>query len=339
MAEAAPESESAPDAEEPSGVEGPEEPAESDETREAVVGSEIEIVLEGNGWIYLGEEEGRDGLSFRRRYDRDGDTVFLFDVLSPGTYTARFQRQDLEQGQFREHRLALDAVPEDEADEAGDTAGADEAGETADADEAGDAEGEEEPVQAADAENLVAGAASEAAPEAAPEAEELPGGEEYADLLEEELDEDAGDGAEAESGAADSDGAAESPSHLERFRAALADTDAEAAFEHYVALKEEQAAAERISAEELLELGRLLLESDDQGRALEPLEEYRAAAEEPDDEAELYFNLGRAAEARRDAAEAVDYYAQVVEGFPLSRHWEPAEERINYLRRHFLEVR
>jgi len=59
----------------------------------------------------------------------------------------------------------------------------------------------------------------------------------------------------------------------------------------------------------------------------------------PNDPAELYYRIGRLHEDRRDARAAMEYYRRVVEGFPLSRHWQPAQERIQYLRRHFFDIR
>ena len=72
----------------------------------------MRLSLGDGGWVYLGEESGEDGLSFRRRYSEDGDTVFVFSVEEPGDYVVRFQRQDLDRGVFREERMAVEARPE-----------------------------------------------------------------------------------------------------------------------------------------------------------------------------------------------------------------------------------
>jgi outer membrane protein assembly factor BamD (BamD/ComL family) len=72
---------------------------------------------------------------------------------------------------------------------------------------------------------------------------------------------------------------------------------------------------------------------------VDPLEAYMDRGGTPDNPAELYYNLGRLHENRRDAGTAMSYYRRVVDGYPLSRYWEPAEGRIQYLRRHFFDIR
>ncbi|MDR0568200.1 MAG: outer membrane protein assembly factor BamD [Spirochaetaceae bacterium] len=60
----------------------------------AVVGQQTEIPFRGNGWVYLGEQDNRSGLTYQsRRNDADGQK-YLFRADTAGTYTLKFYRQD-----------------------------------------------------------------------------------------------------------------------------------------------------------------------------------------------------------------------------------------------------
>lgn len=273
----------------------------------------MRLSLGDGGWVYLGEESGEDGLSFRRRYSEGGDTIFVFSVEEPGDYVVRFQRQDLDRGVFREERVAVDARPEPAS-----AAGAERP------------DGTETPSPGQSEVARVAEVVEEAPEEPVP--------------------------------SADADEPFSRNARLGLFRTALETDDADTAWELFRQLEEEVRpgtagpanpatttgpadpgtdgiAASEITEEELLRLGNLLLESTDPSRALGPLEAYMDAGGTPDDPAELYYRLGRLHEDRRDARAAMEYYRRVVDEFPLSRHWQPAEERVQYLRRHFFDIR
>jgi TolA-binding protein len=58
------------------------------------VGQSIEIPFRGNGWVYLGEQENRQGMVYHsRRNELDGQK-YVFRADSVGTYTLKFYRQD-----------------------------------------------------------------------------------------------------------------------------------------------------------------------------------------------------------------------------------------------------
>ena len=60
----------------------------------ATAGQIVEVPFRGNGWIFLGETEGRRGISFdARRPDSEGQT-FVFRTESAGEYALRFYRRD-----------------------------------------------------------------------------------------------------------------------------------------------------------------------------------------------------------------------------------------------------
>jgi len=57
-------------------------------------GQAVEVPFRGNGWIFLGETDGRRGISFdTRRPDSEGQT-FVFRAETDGEYALRFYRRD-----------------------------------------------------------------------------------------------------------------------------------------------------------------------------------------------------------------------------------------------------
>ena len=64
----------------------------------AAPGQDISFPIEGIGWIYLGEETGSGGITYKSRSFRGNSTFFDFKALSEGTYDLRFQRQDSRTG-------------------------------------------------------------------------------------------------------------------------------------------------------------------------------------------------------------------------------------------------
>ncbi|MCL2070159.1 MAG: hypothetical protein FWH19_04145 [Treponema sp.] len=63
------------------------------------VGQFLEIPFSGTGWVYLGEQENRRGISYHsRRLDTEGGATlgqsFIFQAEAVGTYILRFSRQD-----------------------------------------------------------------------------------------------------------------------------------------------------------------------------------------------------------------------------------------------------
>ena len=57
-------------------------------------GEKFELRFPGTGWIYLGDEDGKEGLRYETRRFEDTQAVFALDPESPGEYLLRFQRQN-----------------------------------------------------------------------------------------------------------------------------------------------------------------------------------------------------------------------------------------------------
>lgn len=65
------------------------------ETRiETTRGEKFELRFPGTGWIYLGDEDGKEGVRYETRRFEDTQAVFALDPESPGEYLLRFQRQN-----------------------------------------------------------------------------------------------------------------------------------------------------------------------------------------------------------------------------------------------------
>jgi tetratricopeptide (TPR) repeat protein len=60
----------------------------------AIAGRLVDIPFKGNGWVYLGEQENRRGITYTsRRLDGEGQH-FIFQAETAGTYTLKFYKQD-----------------------------------------------------------------------------------------------------------------------------------------------------------------------------------------------------------------------------------------------------
>jgi len=65
------------------------------ETRiETVRGERFELRFPGTGWIYLGDEEGKEGLRYETRRFETTQAVFAMNPETVGEYLLRFQRQN-----------------------------------------------------------------------------------------------------------------------------------------------------------------------------------------------------------------------------------------------------
>jgi len=75
------------------------------------LGTRVEIPLEGTGWTYLGEKDGKDGVLYEsRRYEGSG-LVFVLNPTKTGEYTLRFQRQDALRGKTNDELVGLTVSP------------------------------------------------------------------------------------------------------------------------------------------------------------------------------------------------------------------------------------
>lgn len=72
----------------------PNAPVVYSRTAKAVVGQQVEIPFGGNGWVFLGEENGQTGVAYHsHRFDAEGQT-FLFEAEAVGVYGLDFYKQD-----------------------------------------------------------------------------------------------------------------------------------------------------------------------------------------------------------------------------------------------------
>jgi hypothetical protein len=75
------------------------------------LGSRVEVPLEGTGWTYLGEKDGKDGVLYEsRRYEGSG-LVFVLNPTRTGEYTLRFQRQDALRGKTNDELVGVTVSP------------------------------------------------------------------------------------------------------------------------------------------------------------------------------------------------------------------------------------
>ncbi|GAB1457125.1 hypothetical protein MASR2M48_24330 [Spirochaetota bacterium] len=58
------------------------------------MGSCFDLRFPGTGWIYLGDDDGKEGLKYETRRFEDSQAVFAMNPESPGEYLLRFQRQN-----------------------------------------------------------------------------------------------------------------------------------------------------------------------------------------------------------------------------------------------------
>ncbi len=280
-------------------------------------GSEITVVLPGTGWLYVGKEYGDGSVTLLGKSGSERDESFRFRVSEPGDYRLWFQQQDPLAGTFTNERFALRAVPASETQRPATTGGVD----------AGDALHRD------------------------PGPVERPSPIEQAGRLL-----DAGEEIEAlvrvaraftEAGEADPSASVVVDEDLaRRFAdvAARAPAPTEVLRDFWRGLAS-SGVLETEAHRSLLEIGIRDGEIDDVLEAFLWLEHSDAgngagaAAAMPD---ETLFELARRLERPgpgRDLQRALSLYRAIVDDRPLSRYWDDSRSRIEYLQRHYFDVR
>ncbi len=80
----------------------------------ARIGDEVEIGLEGEGYLFLGfpDRVQADGMSFKSKQARDGKTYFKFKAFSKGDYDLSFMQQDNARGRTQKETVRIHVVSE-----------------------------------------------------------------------------------------------------------------------------------------------------------------------------------------------------------------------------------
>ncbi len=65
-----------------------------DQTRAVGKGERFELRFPGSGWIYLGDEDGKEGVRYETRRFEGSEAIFALRPETGGEYVLRFQRQD-----------------------------------------------------------------------------------------------------------------------------------------------------------------------------------------------------------------------------------------------------
>lgn len=76
----------------------------------ARIGDNIDITLPGKGWIYTGTASDKTGIEFTGRNFDESTTSFKFQVNVLGNYILRFQKQDLQTGTTEEEEFHISVL-------------------------------------------------------------------------------------------------------------------------------------------------------------------------------------------------------------------------------------
>ena len=88
----------------------PEEDEEEIRHVYAVPKDVIAVTLNGNGWVFTGEQSGLAGITFKARENAEKYTEFVFMTEKLGEYVLKFRRQDLFTGEDSEQRVRVSVV-------------------------------------------------------------------------------------------------------------------------------------------------------------------------------------------------------------------------------------
>jgi hypothetical protein len=310
-------------------------------------GDQIAIDLEGSGWIYLGAQPGgslrstaRQGIEFLSRRDSAGKTSFSFKASEYGEYELSFQFQDNQRALLRNQVIHLQVLPEQDFEAALE---------------------EQRQMWPEQPDGAIA------EPETAPEP--VPGppieqadilfdlGEYELALIEYKRHMRAGDPYLNDRLGACYAATGEHLAAVKYYRenlgleGAYGDRAAVGLVRTAVALEDSRLLLEALPSlfglhsmpigSELLEIARFQTEARSFATAVEALEQYLERYPDGTLRDEAYYRLARIYEGDspyRDLESAREYYELLYESFPESVYADRAEERLNYLDRHFFLV-
>ena len=340
------------------------------ETLSAGLRTATPVTLPGVGWTYLGNS---DAVDYERRVVRNDSTIFTFRPIETGSHELRFERQDLTRGERMQAEITLDVPTQDVAQESSAPAPGLSAPDRTVEERSAAADSEAGTAPAGKPAAEPQGPAARRPPPAVytegagtgnyARAEELARQGRDEEALNEYLRRYDGDPEAAYEIASLADaleaprvsdfiwqevatgsGAAAIQAHRILFDRRLAEirTDESgdprpavaAALEHYDELERH---GHLPDVESTMTFAEALL-ADGNARAAQRVVR-GAYAPGSALSAEALYLLGRALEAQQLPERAIAQYRELLDNYVLSRYYEPARERYEYLRRHFLHVR
>jgi len=343
---------------------------------EAPLEQEFSIAFPGEGWVYLGATQAEADVSFLGKTSQDGNTTFHFKLRKSGSYTLEFQLQDFSRGTVSREGVRVRTAPA--AAQGADSAGAGSAQapsqpavNAAAANTATGAGSQDQPAPAPLQDGVQTSAAVAADPAATHGGVDTSGSGNYdqayrslrsgrkeqalaefkkaydgadpqiADTIA-RLARDTGDNGEAarywqeNAGRDDRLGSDARQGLLELAVSQGNHQDAE----HY--LQQLRARGEKPEAAALLGVARQRAEAHDVAGAIDLYQQFLKEYQ-PDGLADrAYFELGRLYESNsseRNMRKSLGNYRMVTDNYPLSPYWDAARERIEYLNRHFFQIR
>ena len=294
----------------------------------AYVGERIEIPFDGSGWTYLGEKDGKDGVTYEtRRFEGQG-VVFVMLASRAGSYALRFQRQDSLRGTTStefigaqvSNRPAVLAPPSGAVPTAGGEIRSPSTGGGTGVTTGGTA------VASGGAPGVPSGGASgSAAGSTAGSTSASPAGGAFT----------------SPSGAASSVASGAAPGAAPGAAGSAPGTGATGSPQDAAATAQPSAPPpDPNSPEGMLLAAKNELAAGRVQSALADLDKLLAAY--PSGTDEVFFLYGLALEQNgpfKDIRRAYQYYKKVRDDFPESPYWDKANDRISYIERHYFEIR
>lgn len=320
-------------------------------TRSAAVSSRSDVVirLPGSGWIYVGREYGDGTVTLLAKRTAGGDDEFVLRFSDDGSYGLWFQQQNARTGQLTNERLQVEAVPDGlaavsvaelsppeprTAETAGETARATRETPAADVAAAGADYGAARALLDSGDATAALRAFSEtlsAYPESGDELlwTEMAGAAHLAGNTPVAM--------EYWNKVASAGGALAGDARQRLFQVAAGGTDASALADAMDTLRTagEVTVANVLTAAEAAE--RMGYTPGAIGYYQEVLRHGGARGTD-----EILFRLASLLEApgdQRDLRRSLTLYERIVDEYPLSRYWNESSRRIEYIRRHFFDIR
>lgn len=72
------------------------------------MGQNLEVIMPGSGWVYMGQKNDSGALDFKGKNARDGDTVFLFGTKTPGVVELELSRFDVIRDSYDDRKITVD---------------------------------------------------------------------------------------------------------------------------------------------------------------------------------------------------------------------------------------